>query len=59
LIDRLADTYPDRDPHTVDVILSQAPRSWEEIFAVRDEAGIPDDFLSDRKQGYPPEREEC
>jgi antitoxin VapB len=52
------EVYIRRDPQTGDVILSQAPRSWEEIFAALDEAGIPDDFLEDRKQDYPPEREE-
>lgn len=42
-----------RDPQTGDLILSQAPGGWDEIFAALDQAGVPDDFLSDRAQGLP------
>ncbi len=51
------EVYIRRDPQTGDVILSQSPRSWGEIFAAFDEAGVPDDFLVDREQGPPQERE--
>ncbi len=47
-----------QDPHTGDVILSQVPKTWEEIYAALDAADFPHDFLADRNQGYPPEREE-
>jgi antitoxin VapB len=47
-----------KDPQTGDLILSQAPGSWEEIYAALDRAGIPDDFLADRAQGPGQEREE-
>jgi antitoxin VapB len=47
-----------RDPQTGDVILSQAPGSWDDIFTALDAAGIPDDFLSDRAQGVPQQRDE-
>lgn len=41
-----------RDHRTGDLILSQeAPASWDEIFAALDEAGFPEDFMSDRNQG--------
>jgi antitoxin VapB len=36
-----------RDPATGDLILSQKP-NWEEIFAMLDAAGVPDDFLTER-----------
>jgi len=36
-----------RDPETGDLILSQKP-NWEEIFAMFDAAGVPDDFLTER-----------
>ncbi len=51
------EVYIRRDPQTGDLILSQAPGDWEEIYAALDQAGIPDDFLSDRRQGRPPRRE--
>jgi len=40
------------------VILSQAPGSWDEVFAALDKAAFPEDFLTDRQQGQPQEREE-
>jgi antitoxin VapB len=46
-----------RDPQTGDLILSQPKRSWDEVFKALDEAGFPDDFLADRDQGLPQERE--
>jgi antitoxin VapB len=47
-----------RDPQTGDLILSQSPGGWDEVFSALDQAGIPDDFLSDRAQGLPQVREE-
>lgn len=47
-----------KDERTGEVILS--PRlSWDEIFALLDAAGVPDDFLTpeDRNQGPPQERD--
>lgn len=55
-----ADTvYVRQDPQTGDLILSQAPGSWEEIFAALDDAGFPADFLTGRGAPEPlPHREE-
>jgi len=50
------EVYVRRDPQSGDLILSQAPGGWDEIYAALDAAGIPDDFLADRKQGPPQER---
>jgi len=50
------EVYVRRDPQSGDLILSQAPGGWDEIFAALDAAGIPEDFLADRKQGPPQER---
>lgn len=47
-----------RDPQSGDVILSQAPGSWDEVYAALDKAAFPDDFLADRSQGPPQERDE-
>ena len=52
------EVYIRRDPQSGDLILSQAPGGWAEIFAALDEAGIPEDFLADRAQGIPQVREE-
>jgi len=54
------EVYIRRDPKNGDLILSQAPGSWEEIFAALDKAGVPDDFLtpSDRAQTPPQKRPE-
>jgi antitoxin VapB len=52
------EVYIRRDPQSGDLILSQAPGNWEEIYAALDTAGFPDDFLADRAQGLPQEREE-
>jgi len=50
------EVYVYRDPQTGNLILSQVPASWDEIFAAIDEAAFPDDFLADRQQGVPEER---
>jgi antitoxin VapB len=52
------EVYIRRDPQTGDVILSQAPGTWEEIYAALDQAEFPDDFLADRAQGVPQRRED-
>jgi antitoxin VapB len=52
------EVYIRRDPQSGDLILSEAPGSWDEIFAALDKAGFPNDFLADRDQGRPQEREE-
>lgn len=52
------EVYIRRDPQSGDVILSQAPANWDEIYAALDNAGFPDDFLSGRAQGVPEVREE-
>lgn len=39
-----------RDERDGSLILSEAPGSWQEVFAALDDVGVPDDFLADRKQ---------
>ena len=46
-----------RDPRTGDVILSQSPGDWDQIFASLDSAGFPDDFLEVRDQDLPQVRD--
>ena len=52
------EVYIRRDPQSGDLILSEAPGGWDEIFAALDNAGFPEDFLADRTQGRPQERDE-
>ncbi len=50
--------YIRRDPQSGDLILSQAPGGWNEVYDALDKAGFPDDFLSERAQGLPQKRED-
>jgi antitoxin VapB len=52
------EVYIRRDPQSGDLILSEAPSGWDEIFAALDKAGFPEDFLADRSQGTPQVRKE-
>jgi antitoxin VapB len=54
------EVYIRRDTKSGDLILSQAPGSFAEIFEALDNVGVPDDFLtpSDRAQVPPQERPE-
>ena len=52
------EVYIRRDPQSGDLILSQAPGGWDEIYAALDKAGFSDDFLAERSQGLPQQREE-
>lgn len=45
-----------RDPKSGDLILTPAPKNWQEIFAAVDEAGF-EDFLRGRDQGEYEKRE--
>ena len=52
------EVYVRRDPQNGDLILSESPtRTWREIFAALDEAGVPDDFLTDRDMRPPQKRD--
>jgi antitoxin VapB len=51
------EVYIRRDPQSGDLILSEAPGDWGTIFAMLDQAGVPEDFLADRAQGLPQERD--
>jgi antitoxin VapB len=52
------EVYIRRDPQSGDLILSEAPGGWDGIFSALDKAGFPEDFLADRVQGPPQERDE-
>lgn len=43
-----------RDPKTGDVILSEGPGTWSDVFAALDAANVPDDFLSAQERSKKP-----
>ena len=43
-----------RDPRTGDIILSEGPGDWAEVFAALDAAHVPDDFLSEAERDRRP-----
>jgi antitoxin VapB len=49
--------YIRRDEVTGDVILSRRPESWQDFFALAKTVAVPKDFLSDRKDTPPQERD--
>lgn len=51
------EVYVRRDPQSGDLILSQAPATWGEVYAALDSARFPADFLADRDQGSADVRE--
>jgi antitoxin VapB len=52
-----SEVYIRRDPDTGDVVLSRRPDSWEEFFKLVDATDIPEDFLADRVDLPPQERD--
>jgi antitoxin VapB len=40
-----------RDEATGEIILSEVPNNWNDVFAQLDAANIPDDFLSEAERG--------
>ncbi len=39
-----------RNPHNGDIILSEGPGPWSQVFAGLDAADVPDDFLSEAER---------
>lgn len=52
------EVYLRRDPQSGDLILSQAPATWEQVYSALDNARFPNDFLADRNQGSEETRED-
>lgn len=52
-----SEVYIRRDPETGDVILSRRPGSWESFFALRDSMDIPEDFMAERDNRLPEDRD--
>jgi antitoxin VapB len=43
-----------RDPNTGELILSEGPGTWADVFVALDEARIPEDFLSEAERDRRP-----
>jgi antitoxin VapB len=53
------EVYVRRDPQSGDLILSESPtKTWQEIFKALDDAKFPEDFMEDRDQRPPQERDD-
>lgn len=50
------EVYIRKDPETGDVILSRKPGSWDDFFKLADSAGVQADFMADRANEPPQER---
>jgi antitoxin VapB len=46
-----------QDQATGDVVLSRRPESWDGFFKLRQEANVPDKFMSDRQDQLPQKRD--
>ncbi|MDR3763933.1 MAG: type II toxin-antitoxin system VapB family antitoxin [Acidobacteriota bacterium] len=46
-----------KDPDTGDVILSRQPGSWDDFFKLLRNTEVPDDFLTDRRDEPPQDRD--
>lgn len=51
------EVYIRQDPATGDVILSRKPGTWDDFFALAKELDVPADFLADRDDAPPQERD--
>lgn len=51
------EVYVRRDSKTGDIILSRRPESWGSFFELVDREGVPGDFMSDRRDRLPQNRE--
>ena len=46
-----------KDPDTGDIILSRKPGSWDDFFKLMETIEVPQDFMADRDNDLPPDRE--
>lgn len=51
------EVYIRRDPETGDVVISRKPGSWEDFFEMMDKVNVPDDFMEERENELPQERD--
>ena len=52
------EVYIRRDPVSGDVVISRRPGGWDEFFELIKRLNVPQDFMTDRRDGPPQERPE-
>jgi antitoxin VapB len=52
-----SEVYVRREPATGDVILSRRPESWKDLFALMDAIAVPKNFMAERDDAPPQERD--
>ncbi len=51
------EVYIRKDPETGDVIISKKPGSWDDFFKMMQEIKIPEDFMAERENEAPQDRD--
>ena len=51
------EVYIRKDPETGDVVISRKPGSWDDFFKLMETIDVPDDFMTERDNEIPPERD--
>ena len=51
------EVYIRKDPETGDVIISKKPGSWDDFFKMMEKIEIPENFMSERDNEIPQERD--
>jgi len=46
-----------KEPDTGDIILSRKPRSWDNFFKLMETIDVPEDFMADRDNELPSDRD--
>ena len=51
------EVYIRKDPETGDVIISRKPGSWDDFFKLMETIDVPEDFMDERDNEIPQERD--
>jgi antitoxin VapB len=51
------EVYIRKDPETGDVIISRKPGSWDDFFKMMESIDVPDDFMDERDNEIPQEKD--
>jgi antitoxin VapB len=51
------EVYIRKDPETGDVIISRKPGSWDDFFKLMETIDVPEDFMDERDNAIPQERD--
>jgi len=51
------EVYIRKDPETGDIIISRKPGSWDDFFKLMETINVPEDFMAERDNELPIERD--